>query len=557
MYCGKCGNEIADGLLFCTQCGAPVEPEERDDVEPALEDLQATPEESGRQVHMTSKRRSVNGKIVLLAIAGVSAVTCLLLLILNFGRISAWATRLFADPQSLMVSAYTEVVGSGVEKASARAAKAQQQESGTEIRLHIRPGDTLLELASYLISGTQSQAQWLSDIGLTVQTGTDSGNMQARAALSLVDRELVSGVWSLDENTGENWAYLPELHEKAVYLGTLQDYPSSVPAENTLSVLAENGDACRTVAERYVKLFLEGFQSVTKERQTVQVCGIQQKVTVLKAYMTQDDMIVALTGILKQMKTDEELRTLIYALSSEGADAYDAFINEIDLALSELKNMSGETEVGNALYLDTYLNAYNQIVGIGMDISEQGQTERVVHILTALEESCLGISADVLDMHFEGMLEIGAQCSGSFALSYEGDKLMDICVSDAAFREEEIAGTVTWTPTEEMTDELLGGFSLGGILDFSEVSVVTTVKSSAQVAELQISLRYGKKSLLDVDISTGYVQMEPWTIPENCVDATDEDALTDWMSQWDVDGLITKLIDVGLPENLFSEYLNG
>lgn len=557
MYCGKCGNEIAEGLLFCTQCGALVEPEERDDVEPTLEDIRTSPEENGGEVHIAKKHRPVNGKILLLAIAGVLAVACLTLLILNFGRIGSWATRLFADPQSLMVSAYTEVVGNGIEKASSRAAQAQQQESGTEIQLHIRPGDTLLELASYFLSDTQSQVQWLSDIGLTVQTGTDGGKMQARAALALANRELISGAWSLDEHTGKNWVYLPELHEKAAYLGILQDHPNSVSTESTLAILAENGDACRTVAERYTGLFLEGFQSVTKERQTVQVCGIQQKVTVLKACMTQDDMIIALTGILKQMKTDAELRTLINALSPESTDTYDAFIGEIDLALSELKDMTEETETGNCLYLDTYLNAYNQIVGIGVDISEQGQTERVVHILTALKESHLAISADALGLYFEGTLEIGTPCSGSFALNYEGDKLMDICVSNATFSEDEIAGTITWTPTEEMTDELLGGFSLGGLLDFSQISVVTALKNSAQEAEIKLSLRYGKKSLLDVDALTNHVQIEPWTVPDDCIDATDEDALADWMSQWNVDGLITKLIDVGFPEYLFTEYENG
>lgn len=569
MFCGKCGNQIADGLLFCTRCGAPVEPEEQEKINPSVDVAPVYTESDKIDVKAPKvyKHRTINTKLLLLIVAGILAIAFIVLLILNLGSIGAWLTRTFSDPQTLLTSVYTKSFSNTIDKITGYASESENIKTGKAGEVHIRPGDYLLDTVSYLLYGTQGEAQWFSDIGILFESDTQNAMTQVSATLSFAEKEVLSGQWVRDQQQKQHWISVPQFQEKALSLGTIEADPLELTSGDILSVMAANEEKCRTVTERYTEAFFQGFQSVTRETRTITVGTLSQKTTLLYAHMAEDDLLSVLISIMKHMKNDEELKALIIesanvyqekmnviaqgqqiGLSYDPTEAYDKFIQELDLQISELSRQAKSTDPNNYIELYTYLNGNNQITGIELEIS--GMDEKIC-FMAVQKGMTLAFSADLADVHMEGGLQIGPTHSGSLTVFTEDERIADITLTDISVKKNGFSATAVIVPSSEFLyaigEELGSNFSAWPI---SDISLQLYVEKENDRLMVCASFLDKKASLLDIEYTIASADVSPIIRHEEFVDGTQEEALLSWLQELDVTAILNKLAQAGIPTEL-------
>ena len=601
MFCGKCGNPVADDARFCGKCGAPVEEiptepaapvEETPVVEPAapaeevLDVQENVVEEAVQEAEQPEFMLNTEGEIakpkkkispIPFLIGGIAVIAAVVLLaFLNWSNFSGFFTRTFSSPEKLQTKVYEDVVANAFDKVTVSEENKKGQQAfdptnmGAEGEMRLTIDDQLLSL----IPANGMDMSWLSEVAIGFDSSVQGNLAKMVMSVILGDTTLASADMVMDQETMEYWISVPELNDKSIYMNyfdILEDSGVAVSAMMDQEMIAElakvmpSQEVLETIATRYVGVLMSGFGDVEKSTETVKVSGVSQKLHVLKATMDEDDLVEIAENLIKTLKKDKDIKEIILEIEEYSGEEgiYDSFIEAMDEALETLDEEDMDLP-SFKLTLLTYLNDANDIVGITVKASSMGAKIEPISWVRVEQgkkfASEFVISAGTESLVFEGKGEKAKTTNSKYTLSFDGEKLLTVEVKDYVSDDAQTSGTVRIIPSEDIMDEVMGDADLPESVSdlIGSADPALEIQFSiveGKTGEFSIALTAGSKKLVTLSCFTKVTVPDAIQIPENVVEFKDEESLNEWTETMNGDflsTLIERLIEAGVPADLFA-----
>ena len=601
MFCGKCGNPVADDARFCGKCGAPVEEiptepaapvEETPVVEPTapaeevLDVQENVVEEVVQEAEQPEFMLNTEGEIakpkkkispIPFLIGGIAVIAAVVLLaFLNWSNFSGFFTRTFSSPEKLQTKVYEDVVANAFDKVTVSEENKKGEQAfdptnmGAEGEMRLTIDDQLLSL----IPANGMDMSWLSEIAIGFDSSVQGNLAKMVMSVILGDTTLASADMVMDQETMEYWISVPELNDKSIYMNyfdILEDSGVAVSAMMDQEMIAElakvmpSQEVLETIATRYVGVLMSGFGDVEKSAETVKVSGVSQKLHVLKATMDEDDLVEIAENLIKTLKKDKDIKEIILDIEEYSGEEgiYDSFIEAMDEALETLDEEDMDLP-SFKLTLLTYLNDANDIVGITVKASSMGAKIEPISWVRVEQgkkfASEFVISAGTESLVFEGKGEKAKTTNSKYTLSFDGEKLLTVEVKDYVSDDAQTSGTVRIIPSEDIMDEVMGDADLPESVSdlIGSADPALEIQFSiveGKTGEFSIALTAGSKKLVTLSCFTKVTVPDAIQIPENVVEFKDEESLNEWTETMNVDflsTLIERLIEAGVPADLFA-----
>jgi len=576
VFCEKCGNVLNEDSSFCRYCGAAVEQPSEEDVVNA----DITAEQSADCPAASGKRT----KLLCLIGAGVVILAAIIALVFNASNLSSWFVRSFTSPEEYLEKVYlqnAEAVLSQVlpvyEKQLAK--QDQQQNAALATELHIKPGEQLLN-SLFLPEDSENQMDlsWLSDISLSVTSVSSQGIQQNDIGLGLATQNILLLEQILDFENKQQYFVLPELHDDALY--TELNSSETVSSE-TVKMYADalpSADAIRVLVQRYLPIMLGNFASVERSSEKVTVGAITQELTVLTAYMEQEDMINLMTEILTMAKQDQELKSVIegygvvyndmmarsmdeyselFEQEYVPEDLYQQFLEQIELELEELQRELNQANADNNLYFYTYVNSNHMIVGQKLVLSSEGSG--FSHI-TLEDQGRFGSEATFDDLQISCTGTVGNATDCMFTVFHDMQEMVTVHLEGTS-DDGHITSQVQVKPTAAMRSAIAEDMELedttASMFAAAEITLTFCFQGTHDEGTASVVLAAGNDSLLEVSATTKHAEAKQPVVPQNAVSADNEEALSQWIMslQWDI--LMERMMKAGIPQELLFALLLG
>lgn len=384
MFCMNCGKTVADDERFCQNCGWPVGQNagqgNGDDAkdpgfEPNTPVTDQRPGDGGYgaapqgmspgTMAPSPKKKLVKVLIPVLAVAATVAI-------LVFSGLASRAVNLFKKTFSSPESYFQEVMKSALQDEAKTLANLYNsmireplnvKDQSVSGKITAKLGDDVRKLLETV--GYPEDLDWLKEVSLAVDLSSKNNAFSGNAALALGQNELISGNAICDVNGGKAYVQVPILSGK--YLGAdLGDayygYRELTQAMEKLNAIYE-AFPDKAVVERliykYYSLAIDCVKNVDRSDETLTAGGVSQKCTALRTVITTDTMKDMTRAVLKEMRNDQELKTLIetmYKMNMQINQGYSAadYDHEgwIDAALENVDNIQMNSELTMKIYVD-------------------------------------------------------------------------------------------------------------------------------------------------------------------------------------------------------------
>ncbi len=538
MLCMKCGWENPDGAKFCNNCAAPLAPDDdswtaevNEEDLPSLNDMDEIAEDS---IKDTPLQESYNRKplprgiwIAALGILLVGALAITLML----PTVRGFFKRTFTAPDKLLSDVYsgsTEHIFSTLD---------ENRDSGSDKSfqsdIHLLLGDRVMNLLALFTNAENIKG--LSDIGMQVDVSVQDSLLQSDYTLTMGDSEILTAQQYVDRDNQEMWLALPQLHQQALYMDFADSESFSVPELDYKKLEA--------VTQKYLQIFLSGFQNVEKTRKTVKLQELSQKMTVLEASIPHRAMNELSVQMLTAMKEDADILD-IYAGDRE------EWIRLLDNRIAALQ--AEPEDIDNTYILRTYLNKRNSIVGISLLSMANTQQTEIFSCITVQDGKKLA-QKFVLDndLVMVGSCAVEQTLTGNYQMYYKGEDVCSIALTDCVIKGAKHSGSLQIIPSKQAVENLLKDIepdiALIGVSELIDFKLDVCWEKSDSDTACDISLMAGDAMLLGITWDAAQKEPDPVQIPENYVDANSEEALQQWISGMKLEEFLSGFKQAGFP----------
>ncbi len=410
-------------------------------------------------------------------------------------------------------------------------------------------------LASGFGDSGESIIAILDNLSIDYQTTIDDGRNMVSMKVNYDGNTMMTGQFISDLETGEQWFSIPELNQKALYVSALDTLGDASAYMEMLSKLLES-DRIKPIVIRYAELFVDGLTSVEQGTETVTVEGVSQKLTVLKCRLTQEDAKKMVENIFQSMKTDDDIKALILeiatAMNKDGNSLYSDFVDSLQDAIEEIQNQNTSDAGTDELNFEVLLSG-KKLAGFRMDVS--GTYGRVsglsgkILIATVKDGDKFGYQ-----MSFGSALElIGSGedkgkngVTGEFVLSATGMEALKIELENVVETEGAVSSGII---------EISFGKDVLNVMDSEMGSQMGGMSMSLLNPKLKIEMNQdGKKGSGSISVVAMAMKMLEFTveyeetapveivIPKDYVNASDVDALRQWMEEAGIYDLLASVM---------------
>lgn len=562
MFCVKCGHPMEDGDDFCANCGAEAEKNILTETEEELaSDVQT--DDAG------TAKKSANP--LLLITAGVVVLAAIVVLLLNFGTVKSWFVRSVTSPEELLKTVYktsaAECLSPVLESYGKAFDSGEGQKLSSQAQIVLKPGETVLDTVALALYGGEADMSWLSDVRLETEFSIQGSLQKNVIGLGLGENDIVSLEMITDSENQKQYLTVPELSEQSLLMDMSQNTDISSVDMTKLYDAMPSGQVIQSIAERYMDILLGGFSNVEKKTETLTLDPISQEVTVLEAYIDHVDLLEVAIAVLEQAKQDEDLKAVLEDLgpwyndmmeqsmafdyeysdtSFEPLDLYAEMIAGIDASLAELQEQLADADPENYLYLYTYLDQNNGIIGIKLVVSGM---EEPVSCLTLTQDGQFVSEILFGDMQVNGSGNEADSLNGSYTVSVESEKLLDVKLENIT----QTSGVVYLEPSAALLAGIAEDMGMdAGMVSMADVVLRISAEGTDENSQCTISVLSNEVSLFELDISGEMKEFQEFDLPVNVADSSDEEASYSWLMGLDIAGLITNLTEAGVPEELFT-----
>ena len=624
MNCKNCGTPLPDGAKFCGACGAlqevaaPVEapaavaPVEAPVEAPAVAPVEAPVEaaaEVAAPVEMPyaapadfadpdfsadePKKKKFKLKRIILPAVAVLSAAAVLLCVFNWGWIKLWFTDMFGKPEALrdkVVAEQTETLANNLSKQYGNSIRTMKDvmngDKYVSASMELIVSDEAEDLLANVLGAAVGDADTVADVVsmldgsyVTFGAGNTDDLFQLAYQVGIGGKELLSIGAIADLVNRELYVAVPTLSD---YYLDLSTYFADAMAELEASIQQEDIEAMAAAAElldalpseevvnkllkKYIAVALAEFDDVSKDKETLSIGGIKEKVTVLETSVSEADALAAVKAVLKEVAKDSDIEKIIVDFvdtvngiedtGMSGDEVYEELMASIDLALESLDDVDADTE--EILVVTQYLNSSYEVVGIALEAED----EDVLYYATATKGNDFACEMEVNGMTImtgKGTNKKGI-VNGTFKIKAEDQNIATIKVSNFdknVLEEGGFKGSFEIVPDAELMDMALSSADLPSaitsVISLTDMGLKVDINKSANNSSVKLSITSDGEDMLGIKFTTSITD-KPVTAPS--ADRTTDD-VQEWVSTIDYDALLDALIDLGLPSDLLNEGLGS
>ncbi|MBE6958565.1 MAG: hypothetical protein E7447_05385 [Ruminococcaceae bacterium] len=421
------------------------------------------------------------------------------------------------------------------------------EQTGMSIRLHI--DDAVLGgIASGL--GFEGDMSILSDIRLDMFTDMTGEFDKLQFLLSLKGEQIITLNVLMNMAQYLIYAGSPELNDTYIkFDGSEMAGSAAMMDPSTVTNLMKalpDGETLTSLLGRYTAILLAGIKNVEKGPVKLEAEGISQDATALVLTVYEKDLVDLAKEILTTAKDDAQLKTVIEnvaaALNEEGVETGDlagSLQEAINEKLEELNEIE-EFDTENPMLISTYVDADDNIIGFKFEMKDASQGAFYAYNVTSGDNVASIIAVEqetgaVLRFSGKGTMN-GGKLSGEYKLHYNDGEFLDadyLNISVKDFSDE--GGAINLKPTAE----LLQAMGLNMNLSFFTFQMTFTSDS------VGLSIVNDGKELGSLTISIAEEKDLAFDVPDKTVDAFDSEAMQEWASKLNLEGILNKLRGMG------------
>lgn len=583
MFCGKCGRPTEGDKIICDECAAAMAAAKQPAPEaPAAPAAPAAPEAPAAPKAPEAPAFTVNtdtafapkkkkkgpvgwiiAAVVLVAVI-VAAVLCCMItdMFNNDADVDDGTTE---QNQPAMMS------GSMVESAGAAygafLAGLQNPATTSDCTVTLNLGEDLVSLLQSTLTSQDVtvDVSWLESVALNLQTGMDSDSYGIDLGVGLNDTDILTLKVFMDITESVMYMGIPEVSDTYLsvamteedmgfdpaILSTAMNAPKEMAA--TLAEELPSQEAFEAALEKYITLIAENLPEGEQEKESFEVKGISEELTVTTRKLTEKNAIDIVVAVLEAAKDDETVKQFITAVC-DYTNSYNAmnaemsgyeYISELNpseiiAAIPDLIEELKDTDIDDStITLALYTDAEGNLRGGSLEDPDGN-----------LLFDCVSVSGDsgtALQIDLPEDIQIYGQSSNEktdYELHVNGEMMLSVhaeVTSDGAT-------LITLVPSAALLEELS--------YDYPVLGMVSSANPELQLKLLddgmELNLMLNDKVFAGVGLTAGTGNTYAPAKPGSSISAEDQTALMTWLTELDFTDVLQSLRDADVPE----EYVN-
>lgn len=587
MFCEKCGNLIPEGLTECPNCNPTVENETQDtevvaqeapigettvlEAEPTAEpETFAEPsfEEAPVKVKKGKKGLALGG-----IIASVVAVAVAVAVFFNFSFIQGFWIKTFSSDEeyfafvekkalSSLADYTTDFYGTAFESLST-----DSYAYGSTVELNISDEaiaiieDALpeeydsLELNNYKNIRMGLKGSFTADkFALDASLGLGANSLlDLSTILDMTGRDAYIGVTNLSNKYLVFEDVLEELDDAA-----LNSLLSEVDFEK-LSKALPSEEILNSVLNKYLGIALENMGSVTKDSDKFEIGDYSEKLTILEKKVTEKDLLKASKALLKELKTDSDVKDIINDVEMfildeyedmldgsgyEKGDFYDSFKDAIKAALDELDDVEASRD--ELFTLVDYVNGSHEIVGRAITVDD----EEIISYMSVHEGNnfAFKLVCEEAELLITGEgTDKNDVIDADYTVEVEGTEVVDITLESFSFKDNKINGSVTVAPSSDLLSTVVGDSTANSMLSLLEPAIKVSFEMGDTSGKVTYAVLSKNKEFVSMSVSASTTSNKTVEIP---TDAMNSEEIMEWVDTIDVDKAVNVIKSLKLPSEI-------
>lgn len=458
--------------------------------------------------------------------------------------------------------------------------------AGSKSNMTLKVEDTGRALIGALMGGTD--VSWLQSISLDSNISIKDGVEAIVSSVLLNDNKLCDFNVYMDLANMMEYIQIPELSDSYMkapvssdseenseeaqqflntYMTTLSDLTSVLPDSKTLS----------TLLDRYGNIIIDSFEEGSSVEESVSVDGISEECTAYEGIISEKSAYTIVEKVLTTAKDDEEIKALFDQWSDDASNEenqYKDFQNLITDALDDMnRDDEGFTE-NEAFSSKVWVNGDGKIVGRQFGITDGTDTTPVFTWKAPSEGEdsalLLELAADDSSFTFTGSGKTAdGLLNGDYILAVNGTETVDINVENLETKpakagyyngtfnisfpaaetdsSDSEAGESTEDDTDTSATDMLAGF--GAVIKL-------TSDADADTSTLDLTVTTSGAALATLSITGSYgegVEIPDFASLDKTYDATDDEAMTEYLTEIKWDTFLANVKAAGVPDELATQ----
>ncbi len=555
-FCSKCGKANETESRFCEVCGNPLVTEEapKQSQEPVMP--VSAPKKAPKKP-MKKATKIIICAVLALIIAGLGVIC-----FAHWDYVKNAVTRLFTSPEQYLATVVDENIDDMTGGIAAELAKFGNQwtdgysESG-EVEITI--GNQFAPmLEDFTGEDIAPYIDWLDNISVVLRADMKDNNIGMDQQYKINGVDLLNLDYLIDYDDLTYYIGFPDYNPTYLKLVIATDDYSMQQMQDAYAIMTDilecipDEATTQRILSRYVKCVMKNLGSVSETETTLTVEDVSQKVTVLTADISERDFLQLCKALVSTLKDDGDLEQVIEGMESMTGMSYSDFKGAMEIALEEL-NQVGSTSDETGMTYRLYVDAKGKPAGGALEI--QGVDFEWYNVFSGNNAGAM-ISAKFPggNAEWSGTTHNG---SGKYALKVMNMTVLE-CLTEGITKDYK-QGTVTLFINEEFASmseiDALSDFQLK--LSWNVISETEGTSS--------IGLYYKDGLCIDITAAEKVNETADVSIPENTLTVDmmypDEEAMAEWLANFDMEQLFSNLRKIGLPEELVAtletEYNNA
>lgn len=590
MFCKNCGNEIFENQAFCTQCGAPVEKPAQEvteiEAEPIVNEEPAVVEDTvtedfdielhvGQEIPVYDEvvapaKKKKTGLIIGLASAAV-VVALAVLVVLNFNFVKGYAIKTFGSDTDYLRFVEAQSINQSVDSITEAygVALEEKQDSSATVKLQPKLSDSAKELIGENLTG-EMDIDWINKLSLsaTSEVGGD------KTAIGLVLALSNSEVLKLDTVTDmeEQMLYLAISNLSDKYIKTDIELDESVAiGEGGMSKIMEALDdpefketlpsekELNELLKKYTDVVINSIEASEISTMYLTVDELIGEFTVVEYEITEEDALIIAEALLNTAKEDAELKEIIESVCGYLADKeiidpdidyYDEVEEFIDEGIEAVEEAMDEADDNEPIIIKNFVNSKHEICGRTVEVDG----EEMFNYITIQKGTKFATEAEVENVKVEGSGEVkGTKLNAEYSVKVDKSKYVDVIIEDAdviSLSDKKFNGTVRIELSDTFVDKI-GEAEFADLMEEYDFAFEFKIAAEEKTSKLEVNVLSKGDLFVGFDMTTTIGEADgKITTPSDAIDATDEEALTQWAESLDLTKIVEALEKGGLDEEL-------
>lgn len=289
-----------------------------------------------------------------------------------------------------------------------------------------------------LLKSTGVDLTWLNSAGMKYSVNVKDHDVEMTTALILNEKEIIEPTFILDSKKKAVYAKIPELTKDCIKYDLekyAEQFDELLAKADKMRIAYPDIKMMDKLADKYVKLVLDGVENVEKDKAELECGDVSQKCTVLRATIKEKDIKSIIKTVCKEATKDEDLKKLYTDMcKAMELENYDEVYDRLKESLTDVAEKIEDREFGlNKVVIELYVDGDGRIVGRNYKIVPEKGEELVVKIGKATKGSNVGFEASVKYGEMTGKLSgtgklKSGKLSGEYTLKVNGEKVLKVSV---------------------------------------------------------------------------------------------------------------------------------